>query len=319
MRNAAFGSSLFLFLAACIWGFAFVAQSVGMDYMGPLTFNGVRFIIGGTVLYPLAKIRMQNRKGTDDEIQAEADLTFKGGVYCGIAICAASAFQQFGIQYTTVGKAGFITTLYIIIVPVIGLFMHKRIKAKVWISAVIAGVGVYLLCINESFSIGKGDALVFICAIFFSIHILVIDHFAPKTDSLVLSCIQFYTAGIICMALAFLVEKPDLGQILSGFLPLMYAGVMSCGVAYTLQIVGQRYIDPTLSSLILSMEAAVSVIAGWIILGQKLTLKEIGGCVLMFAAVILVQLPKKEVIDEETRKRREREKIEKMIDRCAMR
>lgn len=282
------GSSLLLFLAACIWGVAFVAQSVGMDYMGPFTFNGARFIIGGTVLLPLVFVRTGKKRDAEG---VSVSLTLKGGICCGLAICAASAFQQIGIQYTTVGKAGFITTLYIVIVPVFGLFLHKKVPGKVWIAAVIAAVGLYMLCINESFTIEKGDALVFVCAVLFSIHILVIDYFSPKADGVVLSCIQFYTAGVICTVCAFFAEHPAWDQLVQGMLPLLYAGIMSCGVAYTLQIIGQKSLDPTIASLILSMESAVSVLAGWVILGQALSQKELLGCVLVFAAVILVQLP----------------------------
>ena len=288
MKKTVIGSSLLLFLAACIWGVAFVAQSVGMDYMGPFTFNGARFIIGGTVLLPLVFVRTGKKKNTEG---IPLSLTLKGGICCGLAICAASTFQQIGIQYTTVGKAGFITTLYIIIVPVFGLFLHKKVPGKVWVAAVIASVGLYMLCINESFAIEKGDALVFVCAVLFSIHILVIDYFSPKTDGVVLSCLQFYTAGIICTVWALFAEHPAWGQLLQGILPLLYAGVMSCGIAYTLQIIGQKNLDPTVASLILSMESAVSVLAGWVILGQALSMKELFGCGLVFAAVILVQMP----------------------------
>ncbi len=292
MKKATIGSSLLLFLAACIWGFAFVAQSVGMDYVGPWTFNGARFLIGGTVLLPLVVVRIQKKKNTPEALPPA--LTIKGGICCGLAICAASLFQQFGIQYTTVGKAGFITTLYIIIVPVFGLFLRKRVPGRVWIGAVLAAIGMYLLCMTESFAIGKGDALVFVCAILFSIHILVIDYFSPKTDGVALSCIQFFTAGIICTVGALVTERPSWEQLAAGALPILYAGVMSCGVAYTLQIIGQRDLDPTIASLILSMESVVSVLAGWILLGQALAAKELAGCALVFAAVILVQLPGKQ-------------------------
>lgn len=291
MKKTAIGSSLLLFLAACIWGVAFVAQSVGMDYMGPFTFNGVRFLIGGTVLLPLVCIRIRKKKNTPEELPLA--LTLKGGVCCGLAICFASLSQQIGIMYTTVGKAGFITTLYIIIVPVLGLFLHRRVQGKVWIAAVAAAAGMYMLCINESFSIGRGDAFVCLCAIIFSIHILVIDYFSPKTDGVALSCIQFYTAGIICILGAFVTERPSWSQIFTGMIPVLYAGVMSCGVAYTLQIIGQKNLDPTVASLILSMESVVSVLAGWAILGQALSVKELCGCALVFAAVILVQLPER--------------------------
>lgn len=293
MKNMKIGSSLLLFLAACIWGFAFVAQSVGMDYMGPFTFNGARFLIGGTVLLPFVYVRISKKKNTPEEIPPV--LTIKGGICCGLAICAASLFQQIGIQYTTVGKAGFITTLYIIIVPVFGLFLHKKVPGKVWFAAVLAAVGMYLLCITENFSIGRGDAMVFVCAILFSIHILVIDYFSPKTDGVALSCLQFFTAGVICSVGALLLEHPTWEQLAAGALPILYAGIMSCGVAYTLQIIGQRDLDPTIASLILSMESVVSVLAGWMLLGQALTVKELAGCALVFAAVILVQLPGKRV------------------------
>ncbi|MCI9343265.1 MAG: DMT family transporter [Lachnospiraceae bacterium] len=282
-----FGSSLLLFLAACIWGVAFVAQSVGMDYMGPCTFNGIRFLIGGTVLLPLVYVRVKKKKNTPEELPPA--LTLKGGICCGLAICAASLCQQIGIMETTVGKAGFITTLYIIIVPVFGLFLRKKVPGKVWIAAAVAAVGMYMLCINESFSVSRGDAFVFLCAIIFAVHILVIDYFSPKTDGVALSCIQFYTAGIICTVAAFAVETPTWGQFVSGIVPILYAGVMSCGVAYTLQIIGQKNVEPTVASLILSMESVVSVLAGWVILGQELSSKELAGCVLVFAAVILVQ------------------------------
>ena len=287
MKKISFGSSLLLFLAACIWGVAFVAQSVGMDYMGPCTFNGIRFLIGGTVLLPLVYVRVKKKKNTPEELPPA--LTLKGGICCGLAICAASLCQQIGIMETTVGKAGFITTLCIIIVPVFGMFLRKKVPGKVWIAAAVAAVGMYMLCINESFSVSRGDAFVFLCAIIFAVHILVIDYFSPKTDGVALSCIQFYTAGIICTVAAFAVETPTWGQFVSGIVPILYAGVMSCGVAYTLQIIGQKNVEPTVASLILSMESVVSVLAGWVILGQELSSKELAGCVLVFAAVILVQ------------------------------
>ena len=287
MKKISFGSSLLLFLAAWLWGVAFVAQCVGMDYMGPCTFNGIRFLIGGTVLLPLVYVRVKKKKNTPEELPPA--LTLKGGICCGLAICAASLCQQIGIMETTVGKAGFITTLYIIIVPVFGLFLRKKVPGKVWIAAAVAAVGMYMLCINESFSVSRGDTFVFLCAIIFAVHILVIDYFSPKTDGVALSCIQFYTAGIICTVAAFAVETPTWGQFVSGIVPILYAGVMSCGVAYTLQIIGQKNVEPTVASLILSMESVVSVLAGWVILGQELSSKELAGCVLVFAAVILVQ------------------------------
>lgn len=285
-------SSFLLFMAAFIWGIAFVAQSVGMDYMGPWTFNGGRFILGGLVLLPV--VLLKRRKNRREGIQPE-DLktTVIGGGCCGLALCTAAVFQQFGIMYTTVGKAGFITTLYIIIVPILGIFLKKKVPGKVWLGAMLAAIGMYLLCMSESLVPGKGDALVLICAILFSIHILIIDYFAPKADGVELSCIQFFVAGLITTIGAFLFEQPSASGIAAGIVPLAYAGILSCGAAYTFQIIGQKDTDPTIASLLLSLESVVSMLAGWVILGQALSRKELIGCGLVFGAVILVQLPEK--------------------------
>lgn len=292
MKKFSLKSSLLLLLAAFIWGVAFVAQSVGMDYMGPLTFNGIRFLMGSFVLLPLVFFR---RKQSKKEGKAETDIktTITGGVCCGLALCGGALFQQYGILYTTVGKAGFITTLYIILVPILGIFLGKRISGKVWIGAAIAAAGMYLLCMSERLALSRGDFLVFICAILFSVHILVVDHFSPKVDGVELSCLQFFTAGVIGTAGALLFERFTLQSLIDGIVPLAYAGVLSSGVGYTLQVIGQKDMDPTVASLILSMESVFSALAGWVILHQKLSGRELLGCGLVFTAVILVQLPKK--------------------------
>ena len=296
-------NSLFLLLAAVIWGIAFVAQSVGMDYVGGFTFNAVRSLIGSAVLVPLILIPGQKNSdnseiseaaaSTPSGIQKRKDLII-GGISCGICLCLASNFQQFGIKYTTVGKAGFITACYIVIVPIIGLFLGKKCSKFIWAAVAMALIGLYLLCITDGFSIGKGDLLVLVCAFLFSIHILVIDHFSPKADGVKLSCIQFLTCGILSAIPDLILEHPQVSSILAAWQPILYAGVMSCGVAYTLQVIGQKNMNPTVASLILSMESCISVLAGWIILGQQLSAKEILGCVIMFAAIILAQLPQKD-------------------------
>lgn len=294
-------NSLLLLLAACIWGVAFVAQSEGMAYMGPFTFNAARFLLGGTVLVPLivwnARKAGGGRQTTEALWQngkAQWKVTLAGGVCCGLAIFSASTFQQIGIQYTTVGKAGFITTLYIIMVPLFGLVFGKKVRPVVWPGALMAAAGLYLLCVNETVSLNRGDLYVFFCAVLFSVHILVIDYFSPKADGVKLSCIQFYFSGILSLLLALLFETPTLSALAAGSLPVLYAGIMSCGVAYTLQIVGQRGMDASVASLILSLESVVSVLAGWLILGQLLSLRERIGCVIVFAAVILVQMPERQ-------------------------
>lgn len=246
--------------------------------------------MGSAVLAPIVAVRriQDQRKQVE---RAGFRVTITGGVCCGLALCTATLLQQFGIQYTTVGKAGFITTLYIIIVPIAGLFLKKRVPGKVWIGAVIAAFGMYLLCMSEKLALSKGDLYVFICALVFSVHILVIDHFSPKADGVELSCIQFLTAGVISSIGAVILEQPSIGNFVAGIVPLLYAGILSSGVAYTLQVIGQKDMDPTVASLILSLESVISMLAGWVILGQKLSPRELLGCVLVFAAVILVQLP----------------------------
>lgn len=301
-------NSLLLLLAAIIWGIAFVAQSVGMDYVGGFTFNAVRSLIGSAVLVPLILILGQKNSisssaefsgGSASSYDAESNTQSRkdliiGGISCGICLCLASNFQQFGIKYTTVGKAGFITACYIVIVPVIGLFLGKKCSKFIWAAVAMSLVGLYLLCITDGFSVGKGDLLVLVCAFLFSVHILVIDYFSPKVDGVKLSCIQFLTCGILSGIPALLFEHPEISSILAAWQPILYAGVMSCGVAYTLQIIGQKNMNPTVASLILSLESCISVLAGWVILGQQLSAKEILGCVIMFAAIILAQLPQKQ-------------------------
>lgn len=285
-----------LLLTAFIWGTAFVAQSVGMDHLGPFSFNGIRSLIGAVALLPC--IWFLNRMNKDPETDcSEKEKSGKdlitGGVACGVLLFTASSLQQAGIQYTTAGKAGFITAFYIVIVPVLGIFLHKKIQWKVWMAVLLALVGLYFLCITESFSVGKGDALVFLCALVFSVHILVIDHFSPKVDGVKMSCIQFFVSGILSLPFMFVLETPRLVAVAAAWMPLLYAGVLSCGVAYTLQILGQKNVNPAVASLILSMESCFSVLAGWIILGERLSFRESLGCILMFLAIILAQLPDK--------------------------
>lgn len=292
MKKEQIKGSLLLFLAAIIWGVAFVAQSVGMDYVGPFTFNCVRTLIGGIVLIPC--IVFLNR----GKVKKKTNFTEKkrlllGGICCGIALATGSTLQQFGIMYTTVGKAGFITAFYIIIVPILGLFLGKKCGLSVWISVVIALAGLYFLCITDGFSIGKGDIYVFLGAIAFSIHILVIDYFTQFNDGVKMSCIQFFICGILCFVPMMLFEHPEISMILLAWKPILYAGVMSCGVAYTLQIVGQKNMNPTVASLILSLESVTSVIAGFLVLHQNLSHRELIGCGLMFIAIVLAQLPQK--------------------------
>lgn len=300
-------NSLILLLTATIWGIAFVAQSEGGDAVGAFTFNSTRSLIGSLVLIPviflLNKINPKDNKdesGVSSENSSSGNIFSRnrtlilGGISCGICFFLASNFQQLGIQYTSVGKAGFITACYIVIVPILGLFIKKKCSPFIWAAVAMALVGLYLLCITDGFSIGKGDILVLICAVLFSLHILIIDYFSPKVDGVKMSCIQFFICGVLSAIPALIFEHPQLSAFQGAWGAILYAGVMSCGVAYTLQIVGQKNMDPTVASLILSLESCISVLAGWIILGQKLSMREIIGCVVMFTAIVLAQLPQKE-------------------------
>ena len=295
MKNFNWKNPAMLLLAAFIWGSAFVAQSVGMDYVEPFTFNCVRSIIGGLVLIPCIYLLGKLKSPEERAIAAKMDkkTLLIGGVSCGVILCLASNAQQIGIQYTSVGKAGFITALYIVIVPILGIFLKRRCGWKVWLSVAIALVGFYLLCMVGGFSLERGDVWLLACAVLFSFHILVIDHFSPMVDGVKMSCMQFFTCGILSGIAMMVSETPDVANIVSAWGPILYAGVLSSGVAYTLQIVGQKNYNPTVATLLLSLESVFSVLTGWAVLHQKLSGRELSGCVLIFIAVILAQMPDK--------------------------
>ena len=290
MRGAAL-----LLLTALIWGMAFVAQSVGMDYLGPCAFNGVRSFIGGVALLPVIAFSKHLRKNAPEEAKPAGGKMrlWLWGSACGLLLGTASLLQQAGMLTASPGKAGFLTALYIVIVPVLGIFLGRRPGLKVWAGVVLALLGAYLLSVKESAGIAAGDLLVIGSAVVFSLHILVIDSAPDVLDGIQLSCIQFFVAGILSMGLALLFEQFTLQQVLAAWVPLLYTGVISSGVGYTLQILGQRTVNPTVASLILSLESVFAALAGWVLLGQPLSLREVAGCVLVFAAVVLAQLPGK--------------------------
>lgn len=286
-------SSLILLLTATIWGVAFVAQSVGMEYIGPFTFNAIRCVLGGLVLIPVILV-LKKKKETGAENQEKEDkkTLWAGGIACGVILCIASNLQQFGIMEASVGKSGFFTALYIVMIPVIGIFIGKRPGIKLWFCVALAVVGMYLLCMKDgSFTIERADIILLLCALAFSFHILVVDYFSPKVDGVKMSCIQFFVCGVLSAVGMLFTETPDISNIQAAWLPLLYAGLLSCGVGYTLQIVGQKGINPVIASLIMSLESVISALAGWVILGQVLSPKEILGCVLMFVAIIITQIP----------------------------
>lgn len=295
--------SLLLILTALIWGIAFVAQSEGGDAVGPYSFNCIRSIMGAIILIPVIKIL--DKTGLSDRkpvTKKDKKTLLIGGICCGVALCIASNIQQLGLYFgASAGKAGFLTACYILIVPILGLFLRKKCGWNIWAGVGITLIGLYLLCMNGGTSFKFADALLLLCALGFSFHILIIDHFSPLVDGVRMSCIQFFVCGILTAIPMFIVDmKHSIAGIIEwapalttidAWIPLLYAGIFSCGVAYTLQIVGQEGLNPTVASLLMSLESVFSVLAGWIILGETMGAREITGCVLIFAAIVLAQIP----------------------------
>lgn len=286
---------LILLITALIWGFAFVAQSVGMDYVGPFTFNCVRNILGGLVLLPVIAIigAIEKKDSQTNKINVKSDnkALLTGGILCGISLMAASTFQQIGIMYTSVGKAGFLTSLYIIIVPVLGLLFGKKCGSRVWIGVVFALIGFYFLCMTGgSLAVEKGDVYLVISAFLFAVQILVIDKYSPLVNCVKMSCIQFFVSGAVSGIFMLIFEGFNISGVIAAAVPILYAGIMSSGVAYTLQIIGQKNYNPAAASLIMSLESVFSALGGWLILHQTMSVREYAGCAVIFIAVILAQL-----------------------------
>lgn len=283
--------SLILLLTAIIWGSSFVSQKVGIETVGPMTFIGLRTLLGSIVLLPVIFITDKAKKS--ENIMPFSNKTLlKGGLYCGIFLCIASTLQTFGMKYIDAGKSGFLTSLYMIFVPIIGIFMGKKLNVKTVIAVFMALIGMYLLCMKNGFSsVNIGDILVLLCAVFFSFHIMVIDKFSPNVDGVKLSCLQFFVAGAIASLGMIIIEKPTLNDIIMSSMPIAYSGIMSCGVAYTLQIIGQKYAEPTIATIIMSLESVFAALSGWLFLNEIMTTREFFGCLIVFLAVIYIQLP----------------------------
>lgn len=297
-------------LTSFIWGSAFVAQSSGMDYVGPYTYNMARNVLAFLFLIPVIYV-IGKKKGVTDNAGSGTGIdeaasgetnwksillpdrtTLVGGIYCGLVMAVASSLQQIGITMTTAGKAGFITALYIILVPLMGVFIGKRIPRIIWFCVVLAMAGFYLLCVKEGFSISKGDILVLFCSVGFSVHIMTIDHFTSKgVDGVKMACIQFAVAAIVMTPVMFALENPSVSGLLSAWMTIAYAGILSSGVGFTLQIVAQKDTDPTTATLIMSLESVFAAVSGCLFLNEVLLPKEILGCILVFVAVILAQVP----------------------------
>ncbi len=283
-------SNLLLMLTAIIWGFAFVAQRAGMEHVGPFTFNGIRFLLGCVTLLPLLYFQGKtvNRKGLAGGKWSRDDVT--GGLLAGLVMFMAVSWQQFGIVHTTAGKAGFITGLYVILVPVVGIFIRQKTSANVWAGAVVAAIGLYFLSITENFTIAMGDSLVLISALFFTFHILIIGKFSARANIIRLSVLQFFVCAVLSLVAAFATETIEISGVFDATVPILYGGIFSVGIAYTLQVAGQKHAHPSAASIILSLESLFAVIGGWLILNEQMSVRNLIGCALMLTGMILAQI-----------------------------
>lgn len=284
--------SILLVLTALIWGLGFIAQSTGMDYIGPNTFNCLRMFLGSLVLLPIVIRKRRVSSDTDSKSKSANIKLVKSGALCGIILCIATTVQTLGLAYTTPGKSGFITAMYIIFIPIISIILGKKISLRTVLCAATAVVGMYMLCISGgSGTLNFGDFLTLISALLFSFHIMLIDSVASDVDAIKFSFLQFFVCGILNMIVMLLFERPSLDIIKQCIVPILYSGVLACGVGYTLQPVAQQYTDPTTASILMSLESVFALIFGMIVLGDSLTLYELLGSVIMFAAIIIIQLP----------------------------
>ena len=289
MKSKEVKSVLMLLLTAGIWGFAFVAQRVGMQYVGAFTFNGVRFALGSLSLLPV--IYFFNSKKSIEQKNEEADFktTIKSGVIAGCVLFIAASLQQVGLIYTTAGKAGFITSLYIVLVPILGIFLKQKTQSTTWIGAVVAAAGLYFLSINESLTIEFGDFLEIIGAFFWAAHILLIDKFVKNVDAVKLSSVQFAACSILSLITAFIFEDISLVTLSQATVPILYGGIMSAGVAYTLQAIGQKHAKPGPAAVALSMESVFAAIGGILLLSETLPVRGYMGCALMLVGMLIAQ------------------------------
>ncbi|MBE6058938.1 MAG: DMT family transporter [Clostridium sulfidigenes] len=293
MTKTQLKANILLLLTAAIWGLAFVAQKVGAEHVGAFTYNGIRFALGSISLIPLI-LFLNKKKGENEETKNNdrdsLKLTVKAGIIAGCALFIATSLQQMGVMGTTAGKAGFITGLYMVIVPILGLFLKQKVNKSTWIGIVIAIIGLYLLSINEDFSISNGDLLVLIGSVGWAIHILLIDNFTKKIDPLKLSSIQFATCSILSLVMAIIFEDINMVGISGAMVSILYGGLLSVGVAYTLQVVAQKNAKPSHAAILLSMESVFGALGGAMFLGERIGTRGLVGCILIFIAIIISQL-----------------------------
>ncbi len=291
MKSGTLKSDALLLTTAIIWGFAFVAQRVGMDYVGPFTFNGIRFAIGSLSLLPLVILsRGEHTPGHNILQPADLKTILLGGGALGLALFSGASLQQIGLVYTTAGKAGFITGLYVIIVPLLGLFWRQQPKIGTWVGAILAAFGLYFLSVTEQFTIALGDLLVLIGAFFWAAHVLIIGWLSPRINPIKLAFSQYLACSILSLITAAAIEDINMNSIFQAAIPILYGGLLSVGIAYTLQVIAQREAHPAHAAILLSMEAVFAAIGGWLLLGEIISARGLFGCALMLAGMLLSQL-----------------------------
>ena len=289
MKSKEIKSIFILLLTAAIWGLAFVAQRVGMEHVGAFTFNGLRFALGSVSLLPIIFFSGKSLKNAEEKTDTDLKTTIKSGIIAGCILFIAASLQQVGLIYTTAAKAGFITSLYIVLVPILGIFLKQKTFASTWIGAITAAIGLYFLSINEDFTIQLGDLLQIIGAFFWAAHIQVIDKFVRNVDAIKLSGVQFATCSVLSLIVAFIFEDFNISGIYDALVPILYGGIMSVGVAYTLQAVGQRHAKPSHAAITLSMEAVFAAIGGILLLQETMAMRGYFGCALMLAGMLITQ------------------------------
>ncbi len=295
LKNRKFKYALALLAAAFFWGTTFAAQSIGADYVGPFTYLTIRSYIGTAFLLPFIFGRSVYAKGKNTETPADTEKhpLLTAGVCCGFFLFASSALQQYGIGYSTTANASFITAMYVVIVPLLSLFLGRKPGIRIWLSVILCVAGLYLLCMKDGFTLSYGDVFLLLCALGFSLQIMTINHFSPKVDGLKLSASQFFTVAILATVCMLLFEHPEKDALIKAMPSILYAGIFSNGIAYTCQIIGQKHVNPTVASLIMCLESVFGTLSGWLVLHEVLSIREISGCVVMFGAILLCTIPAK--------------------------
>jgi drug/metabolite transporter (DMT)-like permease len=295
IRNRKFKYAPALLAAAFFWGTTFAAQSIGADYVGPFTYLTIRSYIGTAFLLPfiIGRSVYAKKKNVETSDTTDSKTLLTAGVCCGFFLFASSALQQYGIGYSTTANASFVTAMYVVIVPLLSLFLGRKPGVRVWISVILCVAGLYLLCMKEGFTLSYGDIFLLLCAFGFSLQIMTINHFSPKVDGLKLSASQFFTVAILATICMLLFEHPEKDALIKAMPSILYAGIFSNGIAYTCQIIGQKHVNPTVASLIMCLESVFGTLSGWLVLHEVLSIREISGCVVMFGAILLCTIPAK--------------------------